>query len=527
MDALPVRTGAWSASVARAASLILAVLGSLTVLTGCNEDKGLPTAEGLSRTAVGEAAERAQGPNVLLITLDTLRADHVGAYGYRLDTTPALDDLAGRGTRFDDVTVPTPKTWPSIASLLTGASPRTTTVRLQNRRIKPGLPVLAELFDGAGYRTGAVVTNFNLLEGYGYGRGFQTYQEAWDQAWGQAEPDSPLPGDAHARLEALFGSPRMRAILQATDAQLVTDRALAWLPQTVGEQPFFLWLHYMDPHGPYDPPQRYAELFAGEYDEQQVTVEQLNTPHLHRQPGTDEPVTDMGFYRAQYDREIRSMDDQLGRLFAELDARGLASDTLVVVTADHGEALGDHGYYLEHGLQAYQECARVPLIVAHRGSLPTRSVISEPVGLLDVAPTVLELAGLPVPTSFEGHSLAPLLRGESGATAPDFVFMESGNSNGDRPLQLTVRSGRWKLILVPSKEDQAFMGGVARELYDVWADPDEQHNVAADHPQELDRLSTELHRWARQHPEPGKALSREAVKGMSPEQIAFLRALGY
>ena len=474
-------------------------------------------------------------PNVLLISLDTLRADHLSSYGYHLPTTPALDGLAASGVRFEDVTVPTPKTWPAVATMLTGASPRTTGVRLANRQLREDLPVLPEIFAAAGYRTGGIVTNFNLLKQYGFGRGFDDYVEAWEEAWDVLHPGSPLPEDPTERLKMLFSAGGMSALFQATDAKLVTDRALEWI-SSGGEEapPFFLWLHYMDPHGPYDPPPGYRKLFEGQYPEQIVSLDELHSPHLHTQKGSKTPVADLGFYKARYDREIRSLDDQLARLFESLSETGIAANTLVVVTADHGEALGTHGYYFEHGLQPYQECARVPLIVAGAGceaeGLAAGRTVEAPVGLIDVPPTVLDLAGLDVPESFEGQSLAGLIRGESGASAPTNVFMESGDDRYvDRPMQLSVRQGPWKLIYVRSPEDRLQLAGTTFELYNLESDPDEQVNLAED-PEYADivgKLFHELTVWQDVHPVGTGLSTEEFMKGLDPVAEETLRALGY
>jgi arylsulfatase A-like enzyme len=494
-------------------ALLVTVLG---VTVGCSDDA--PTSP-------------APRPNVLLISLDTLRADHVGSYGYRLATTPALDALAAKGVRFADVTVPTPKTWPAVATLLTGASPRTTGVRLQNRQLRDDLPVLAEVFAAAGYRTAGIVTNFNLLARFGFGRGFETYVEAWDEAWGNLHPGQPLPEDPKEKLGMLFSLGGMDALFQATDAKLVTDRALEWLqPEGGSEQPFFLWLHYMDPHGPYDPPPAYSKLFDGQYPEELVPVDELRSPHLHTPKGSRTPVNDLGFYKARYDREIRSMDDQLARLFQHLEQTGLAPNTLVVVTADHGEALGTHGYYFEHGLQPYQECASVPLIVSRTGTLPAGLTVEAPVGLIDLPPTVLELAGLPIPETFEGQSLATLARGDRGATAPANVFMESGDDRFvERPMQLSVRQGPWKLVLVSDAASRKQLTGSTLELYDLASDPDELLNRAADPERAaiVGKLLHELRTWDAAHPV-GEQMSQEEFEdGLDPNLRRALEEMGY
>lgn len=461
---------------------------------------------GLFGSACSEQAER---PNVLLISVDTLRADRIGAYGYRLDTTPHIDALAAGGAQFTDCTVAWPKTWPSIATLLTGLYPQRTGVTQVRQHLAPELTTLAEIFAEAGYATAAVVANFNIGTVFGFDQGYARFVESWQARWGE------LQGAAS------FGRQHAIDVKDYTNATIVTDDALQLLDHSGTDSPFFLWLHYIDPHGPYLPPERYQEFFGADHAPAPAPAAAvLPRYQLQHDRESGAPITDLAHYRAQYDREIRYLDDEIGRLFAGLERRRLDKNTLVVLVADHGESLGEHGYYLEHGKLSYQVNAHVPLIVSQPGVI-SASRIDWPVGVIDVAPTLLELAGLAIPAALEGTSLAGLIRGESDARGPEHVFMGSGYQPA-RP-QLTIRSGSWKLIDVGALADRLAMTGSRFELYDLSTDPDELHNLAAENPERVERLGDVLTRWYGDgfphRPQPSAPLK--------PQEQQMLRQLGY
>jgi arylsulfatase A-like enzyme len=476
---------------------VAAVCLLLVAHSGCGEGRSRPDSE---------------GPNVLLITVDTLRADRLGCYGYGLETSPFIDRLAGRGVRFADCTVQWPKTWPSMASLHSGAYPKTIGVRHKHRVLDPKLLMMGEVFQAEGYRTAAVVANFNVGKLWGFDQGFDAFVESWQEGWAAEAGDKRFvnqPGK----------------VKRYTNARIVTDQGLRWLREDDDDKPFFLWLHYMDPHGPYVPPAEYGELFQGAHPPEPVALGKLPRYQVQVEPGTRKPITDLAFYRAQYDREVRFLDDELERLFEELDRLGVEREnTLVVLSADHGESFSEHGYYLEHGKFSYQACARVPLIVVQEGRLPAGRVVEEPVGLLDASATILDLAGIELPATFEGQSLVGVMDDREGASTPPYVFMQAGYKDLS---QLTVRYGDWKLIAVPAPEDRALMTGGDYELYDVRADPDELVNLADQHPDLVARLSEILLGWFNGGPrwvEPGKDYDLDTL---TPQEQEMLRGLGY
>ena len=447
-------------------------------------------------------------PNVLLVTIDTLRADRLSSYGYRLPTTPEMDALAARGVRFEDATVQWPLTWPSIGSLLTGAYPKTIGLRLVTRVLPDSLVMMQEVFGDAGYATGAVVSNFNVGKTFAFDQGFDHFVESWADGW-----------NAQAQGRVFENVPGR--VKDFTNATIVTDQGLAWLDQAPSDAPFFLWLHYMDPHGPYTPPSGYRTLFEGEHPREPFDVAKAQRYQLQR--NGEGPIADLGHYKAQYDREVRYLDSEIGRLLAEVEARSGDRPLLVALTADHGESLGEHDYYLSHGKLAYDASARVPAILVLDGELPAGRVVEEPIGLVDFGRTLVHVAGIEPPESFEGTDLRPLIAGEAGS-APEHVFMEAG-FDPVRP-QRVVRSGRWKLISVGSPDDRRQMTGAFFEPYDVREDPGEVRNVAAENPEVVARLRRALDRWLETGLiiEPGQPVD---PKTLGPRERQMLRDLGY
>jgi arylsulfatase A-like enzyme len=453
---------------------------------------------------------RHKHPNVLLITIDTLRADHLGCYGYRLETSPNIDKFAKSGVLFTDCTVQWPKTWPSMASMITGAYPKTTGMQGKRRFLPTSFNVMSEIFGEAGYITGAVISNFNIGKKFGFEQGFDHFVESWEDKWIEKWGNVPFKF-------------RPGIIKKYTNATVVTNLALSWLKEIKGSSPFFLWLHYMDPHGPYIPPPDYKAFFKDTHGYEPVPLEKIHPYQI--QERNDKPITDIGFYKAQYDREIRYLDDEIGRLLSELAKLGLETNTLIVFTADHGESLGDHDYYLDHGKLPYQACAHIPLILVQEDVLPSNRTFNHSVGLIDVSATVLDLSGIKVPVSFEGQSLSGLIVGEEEASVPGYVFMESGYHWSG--FQKTVRCGRWKLINFKDGKKPHRKNGPEFELYHIYEDPSELNNIASKHPEIVKTLRRVLEEWYSSGPrfiEEGEEVDLDSLDERSRE---MLRSLGY
>lgn len=445
------------------------------------------TPAGCSRTGDGHAPR-----NVVVITVDTLRQDHLGYAGYPRDTSPTIDRFSTGCLVFQNALVQWPKTTPSVTSMMSSTYARSNGVRrVCGQRVPDDLMLLSEILSDAGYETAAVVSNRFLGGRFGFDRGFEQFVEMW-----------------HGRRD---------------DAEAVTSEALRWLRTRDSERAFFLWVHYLDPHAPYDPPGTAADtIFETEPADGSVKLSFADddrdvgvVPRHARIEGRD----DLAFYVARYDAEIRFLDDALGDLLGALDSPSLARSTMVVLTADHGESLGDHDYFFEHGRFPYDACLRVPLLFRVPWlEVPDETVV-EPVDLLAVAPTILEAIGESAPDSFQGRSLLPLFSSDR-SVLPEAVFAEAGYSARH---QIIVRQGRWKLISVPDPEDRTMMAGAPYELYDVEADPEESRNRAAEHPEVVSRLTSLLTAWQNR-----LALAPEAeTVDLEIEERSALEALGY
>jgi choline-sulfatase len=388
--------------------------------------------------------------SVLLVTLDTTRADRIGCYGRAGAATPNLDALAARGVLFRQAYAHVPLTCPSHSSLLSGRLPTRHGVRDNGGYVlAPAIPTVAERFQSAGHRTGAFVSAFVLDRRFGLSRGFATYH------------DRVPPGRA-----ADQGDPSHRAVR----AEETVARAMEWL-STEPSRPFFLWVHLFDPHHPYEPPEPYASRFRAD----------------------------------PYDGEIAYTDAQLGPLLDAAAARG----ALVAVVGDHGEGLGDH-QEVTHSYFVYSNTQRVPFLLALPGHVPAGAAVDGVVRGVDLAPTLLDLAGLPALPETDGTSLVPWLTGQRADDAGP-AYLESYHPRfwwGAQEL-LGLRSGRWLFIEAPRPE-----------LYDVSADPGEKTNLAASHPAELEALRGRLRAINAGGP-PASAARVDA------ETARNLRALGY
>ena len=390
--------------------------------------------------------------NVLLITLDTTRADRLGCYGYAAGSTPALDGLATRGVCLDAAFAQIPLTLPSHASLLTGRYPAELGVLDNGRDALAGdVETLAEVMRKAGYRTGAFVAATVLDAAFGLDAGFDVY-------------DDDLPPE----------KPGFVDVGRERRADIVCNRALAWLDEA-SEAPFFCWVHFFDPHGPYDPPSPWDEAFPDPYD-----------------------------------GELAFADSQVARLLEWVERQGPSQETLIVVAGDHGEGLGEHGESA-HGIFLYDSTLHVPLIFSQPGRLPENRRVASDVGLVDVMPTVLDLLGRGAAGGMSGTSFAAALRGRT--LPPRAVYARSDYASdhfGWGRLECLI-DGRWKYIRAPKPE-----------LYDRLADLGELHNRIVSHPGIADELRTRME-TLRDGMEPQQA----GAARISEERLEALRSLGY
>ena len=448
-------------------------------------------------------------PDLVLVTVDTLRADHLGSYGYRLDVSPNIDRLAAQGVRFAEATVQWPSTWPSLASMLTGLYPgRSGVLWSPKRALDDRQLTLAEILRDAGYRTGAVVSNASIGRSMQFDQGFDRFVESWLEAYAQEYPGRP------------YRDQTVEGVKRFTNAGVVTDDAIEWLEAQPRGEPIFLWAHYMDPHGPYTPPAPYDALFEGAHPPRPIARETIPPHQLRVPPGQSEPTADLAYYVASYDREIRYLDDELARLLAALELRWQRAPGLLVFTADHGESFDEHGEILGHGLTPFRPTTRVPLLLRMPGRLPEGRVVETPIAMVDLLPTLLTLLDVEVPEHVQGRSLLPWIEGAQGT--PPAVFGHAGIS---QPPQAFVRRGRFKLVRAEHPRDAARVGG-RLALFDLEADPGETRNVIDAHPETAARLERELDAWLAANG-PGATTPRGPAAAHDPLERELLHRLGY
>lgn len=402
-------------------------------------------------------------PDVLLITLDTTRADHLGAYGYPQPTTPVLDALAAESAVFTHAYTTNPITLPAHSSMLTGTYPMFHGVRDNGTYVlRDDVTTLAEVLSAQGYETAAFVASFVLDSRFGLSQGFSFYDDDVGAEWSRDE--------LAARTANAFGFAERKA-------NLVTTAANRWIRRP-RSRPYFAWLHYFDPHQPVTPPE----------------------PHRSR-------------FSEGYDGEIAFADEQIGQVFAELKRRGTWDDTLIVVVGDHGEALLEHSE-VSHSLLIFDSTMHVPFIVKLPGKKPQPRRVDAVASVVDVMPTVLSALGIAVPPDVQGQSLVPLARGG----APDLrraVYMESLLP------RLTCGWGELRGIRVGGEK---LIWGPKPRLYRVAGDPGEVYDLAAKEPETVARLERELRGALRTWSRP---TSPGSVSAPDREVVQRLAALGY
>lgn len=412
---------------------------------------------GTGRTS-HRSSERVAGlKNVILITLDTTRGDRLGCYGYEGAKTPVMDELSLRGVTFEAAYAPTPITLPSHASLLTGAYPPHHGVRNNGRyELADEHTTLAELFKKAGWRTGAFVSAYVLSTRFGLGQGFEVYD---DDLW-----DGKIPESARE--------------IRNRIAEQTTQRALRWI-DSIGREKFFAWIHFFDPHQPYSPPSPFKEEFAS----------------------------------SLYDGEIAYMDKVIGDLLRQLESRKVLKDTLVVITADHGEGLNEHDEET-HAFFLYNTTVHAPLIFFHPATLPEPARKIGSVSLVDIAPTLLSLFGMPVPNEMHGRDLSEVLHGKEGSDAPVYVeTIYPQEAYGWTSLAGLIEGG-WKYIRAPREE-----------LYNLEKDFRETENLWSREKKKGKQLSDNFDSFL--NAISSKAEPASSKRTMTPADVEVLKSLGY
>ena len=406
--------------------------------------------------------------NVVLITIDTLRPDHLGCYGYKSIKTPNIDALAADGTRFERAFSVVPVTLPSHTSMLTGTYPMLNGMHdFSGNKLNPQQPTLASVLKQAGYQTGAVIAAAVLDSRFGLNQGFDFYYDHFDfNRLDEANLDEmKRPGD------------------------LVADVALDWLANN-SQRKFFLWMHLYDPHLPYHLREPYSRDYAA-------------------QP---------------YDGEIAFADEQVGRLIHSLREKKIYENTLIVLCGDHGESLGEHGEK-NHGFFIYNATMHVPLIIrVPENQLPNRAhTVENPVSLVDLMPTVLNALGVEIPEQVQGHSLLPELRHDTSS--------DTSNKRGPDPVLygetfLPRIHFNWSELRGAENAKYHFIDAPKPELYDLAKDPDELHNLFIEKSAVSAEMRAQLAAMIRDYSAPNNKELAEKT-GLDPALMERLKSLGY
>ncbi len=430
-------------------------------------------------------SQQPDGPNLVIITIDTLRADRLGCYGYGRATTPTIDRLASEGTLFKNTFSQRGLTWPSLTSIMTSLYPKTHGVLNNQVPLDGSYVTLAEILKNVGYKTGAFLANFY----HSPNRGFDAKE-----------------GGEIGDLD-----------------KTVTQYALQWLG---GIQPqnekFFMWVHYKNPHDPYEPPKPFTTFFdstyTGLFDGSRPVLDSIYVNKI------DLSERDLAHLNALYDAEIRSSDSYIEKVLEKLEKMGVLDNTLIVFSSDHGEEMYDHNHYFFHSCSMYEGVLHVPLIMKLPGVISAGKVVENQIESIDIVPTVLQLLKVPLRDEFEGRSVISLLfEDSSDLWHPAF---------GERASAIySLRTPRWKYIYNPdnyhtycSRSDADEGEGyliAAEELYDMQNDPKEKNNIVDQLPEVALELRAKILEWLntnkREHQE--YQLTKDAEER--------LRALGY
>jgi len=456
--------------------------------------------------------------NLILVSLDTLRADHLSMFGYPRMTSPFLDRLAAGGALFLEASSQAPETLASHMSLLTGRLPGAVGVFDEYDQLPPESPTLARAFRERGYLTAAFTEGGFVSGTFGFHEGFDLYHDGTKGEIGEGDPRQIAGGDVR------------RTFARAAD----------WLDR-YGDQPFFLFLHTYEIHTPYSPPMEvrrfcdagYTGPFANHFDFQPHAVA-INTGAMQPTPEDLRQIIDL------YDSEIAYVDEELRKFFGALASRGLLASTLVAVVSDHGEEFGERGGWAIHGNSLYGEEIHVPLIL-HGPGIPAGRVVEEPVSLVDVPPTIVEMFGLSGPAELDGVSLLELVAGGGASPAPP---RDVWSEDGTHFRRFALRRGRQKLIVTEGIEGplvericrhapglgKIYFRFEPTETYDLFTDPGERHDLGKapapghQNPELQQRLSSIRERCKRV-----LASREEGADGVGPGDVerSRLSALGY
>ncbi|MFT5679765.1 MAG: arylsulfatase A-like enzyme [Myxococcota bacterium] len=469
--------------------------------------------------AIGEVPRDA--PSVMLVTFDTTRADYFAAYGNPTIATPRFDAIAAEGALFEETWSQIPVTGPSHTTVFTGQAPWEHGALLNGVSVNPDVVMLAEHLRAKGWRTGGFVSAYVLDGDLGFSRGFEVYDDdfGWLQGWSDT-----LPGRLSAAVTRRFNPEH---VLERRGGRTV-DQALSWLGNVGEDESFFVWIHLFDPHGPYAPPPPWdTAYYQGDpRDPAHTSMEHVEGVAGYLLPTLD-GITDADWVLGQYAGEISYADEQLGRLMDWLDTTGRSENTLLMMAGDHGESLGEHGVWFNHGDDLFESALKVPLAVRMPGRIEPGTVVSVPVELTDLAPTIYDLLkvkppptvrGVPLTDAFADPTFSP--RTEARAMS----FDRQANLEARRAGEITAPIYRMMALRKPGnylfvRRDAP---GYDDALYDL------SSGTEFDPPVDNPGLSRALAESASDHL---KTMTQEALdrSGAEPDEATqdALRALGY
>ncbi len=484
--------------------------------------------------------------NVILIVFNTLRAQNVGVYGYERDTTPNIDAYSKEGVLFKQAYAPWTKTGPALVSILTGQYPHTTGIMRQSSQVFPeSLTSISEILKQNGYVTLGIASNPNTGEAFNFNQGFDEFIDV--------VPDGSWLGD------------------NSKHTVDETNEAIDLITKYKDEK-FFLYLHYLDPHGPYTPPAPFNVKYVEDeyfykynkhlpvtnngllgvipkYLEVIPKYPSVNISQVDNIVSQyDREVNSVDYIVSQYDGEVNYVDYQVGVLLNKIKELNLDENSLIILMSDHGSSLGEHDYWFEHGAFAYDATAQVLLTMSYPKLLPKNKIIDEPLNTVNVVPTILDILNIPISKEMEGKSLMPLI--SKNEIVDEYVYGEGGYNeeyittirnkkwkfikNGNYVASPTTNELRghtmavWKIVAIGTNTfDAEQVSWPIYELYDIENDPDETTNLFDQEPEIAEELMTQLYKWLNKP----KAVSVNQIikkpQTLDEETTKRLQALGY
>ncbi len=449
-------------------------------------------------------------PNVILLIIDTLRADRLGSYGYGKNTTASIDKIAEQGVVFENAYVPWSKSLPSHASIMTSMYPQSHGAFPNGEYLDPKLQTLAKILKKHGYKTGAFVTNELVGNQYNFDLGFDTFIDF-------AELD--YENTSLGMWVRMFNLIKLLDYVSYND--IYTQLALIWLDKNKNKnRPFFLWMQWLHPHTPYQPQKKFLERFENNYSGIADGSKQQIQLIIHKKLRLSKE--DQEHYEALYDAEVAYSDYQVGRVIDKLKSLDLLENSLLIITSDHGENLYEHGLEYQHS-GVYDSSVRIPVIFHLPGKLPKNKRIIEVIESIDILPTTLDILEIPLPVQFQGKSALSLIHGKK----PNWNSVAHIISLERKQSSIAIRSGDWKIISTIKENQETY------ELYHIPSDPNEVVNRIETELEIADSLKQALTDWIQNDFEepslvynPGEVYKKKSGS-FDKETLDRLKSMGY